>query len=173
MNNKIDNMHDFCSCGKIKYKYAKLCWDCYLNNCSGKDCFHYKDGRSLKTYYCKVCKIKIRYRSIYCQSCAAKVRFKESKNHPSWKGGKQKRYRPRNTDEYYNWRKTVFEKDSYTCQCCSILGGKLEAHHLKCWKLYPKERFKLSNGKTLCIKCHKRYHSKFGLNVNHNQLYNL
>ena len=61
----------------------------------------------------------------------------------------------RNSIEYKQWRKAVFERDSYTCVECHEVGGRLNAHHIKSWADYPKLRFELSNGATLCEECHK------------------
>jgi len=152
---KIDYSHNKCLCGEIKYKYAHQCWKCYIKNCKGKKCFHYIDGRAIKIYYCK-CGKEIRYRAKRCGACAAKYRLKNPKNHPMWKGGKQQKIRPRNTKKYYNWRKNVFKRDNYTCQVCGQYGGKLEAHHIKSWKNYPKFRYNINNGETRCIKCHPK-----------------
>ena len=66
--------------------------------------------------------------------------------------------RSRNTSEYIAWRTSVFERDNYTCQSCNESGGKLEAHHIRPWALYPEFRYEVSNGVTLCAKCHKRIH---------------
>lgn len=65
----------------------------------------------------------------------------------------------RNTIEYRNWRKAVFEKDNYTCQECKQKGGKLQAHHILSFKKHPKKRYKVNNGETLCVKCHRKKHS--------------
>lgn len=58
-------------------------------------------------------------------------------NHYRWKGG----ITPlgvmiRNSLNYKNWVKEVFQKDNYTCQKCAIRSGNgktvlLEAHHIK------------------------------------------
>lgn len=63
------------------------------------------------------------------------------------------------------WRKTIYEKDNYTCQQCFVKGGKLIAHHIHNWADYPDQRFDLDNGITLCYKCHRLFHHLYG---NHN-----
>ena len=64
----------------------------------------------------------------------------------------------RNTPEYKEWRKSVFKRDKYTCQDCGQKGGDLEAHHIHPFKKYPKKRYDINNGKTLCILCHRKIH---------------
>ena len=64
--------------------------------------------------------------------------------------------RLRNCLEYRNWRKAVFERDSYTCQECGQVGGKLNADHIKRFAHYPELRFEVSNGRTLCENCHRK-----------------
>jgi 5-methylcytosine-specific restriction endonuclease McrA len=62
------------------------------------------------------------------------------------------------TPKYNKWRKHVFKRDDYTCQKCGIRGGYLEAHHIHMWIKYPKERYWIKNGLTLCLKCHRKVH---------------
>ncbi|MGG1441375.1 phage replisome organizer N-terminal domain-containing protein [Brevibacillus laterosporus] len=64
----------------------------------------------------------------------------------------------RNSQEYREWRREVFERDNFTCQKCGQHGGKLEAHHIKGFAAYPALRFIVSNGVTLCKQCHKDLH---------------
>ena len=79
-----------------------------------------------------------------------------SKN-PFWRGGvSEQNHRLRNSVEYKLWRGKVFKRDNYTCQECGARGGRIEADHLKSWKHHPEFRFDVSNGKTLCKKCHEQ-----------------
>src|SRR3990167_2227052 len=45
-------------------------------------------------------------------------------------------------------------KITFTCQFCGVRGGRIEADHIKWWSEYPKLRYKVSNGRTLCRACH-------------------
>ena len=77
--------------------------------------------------------------------------------HHNWKGGITPEVRKiRNSRKYAVWRAAVFEKDDFTCQDCGERGGKLEAHHIKPFSKFPELRLVVSNGKTLCVKCHKK-----------------
>ena len=62
----------------------------------------------------------------------------------------------RMTLEYREWRRSVFDRDDYTCQQCGQRGGKLQADHIKPFSLFPHLRLVLSNGRTLCVGCHKK-----------------
>ena len=66
----------------------------------------------------------------------------------------------RNCQEYREWRTAVFERDGYTCQNCGQKGGKLNAHHMKPFALYPELRLDVDNGITLCKECHAMAHRK-------------
>jgi len=62
------------------------------------------------------------------------------------------------------WRKLVYNKDNYTCKICGDRGGcghrvKLNAHHILPYAKYPNVRYDISNGITLCEKCHRMLHS--------------
>jgi len=65
----------------------------------------------------------------------------------------------RGTVDYKFWRTSVFERDGYTCQDCGVLGTELNAHHIKKFKDYPKDRYDIKNGVTLCAGCHRKRHS--------------
>lgn len=79
------------------------------------------------------------------------------KNTPPWKRTEKQQ---RNTPKYIDWRKSVYERDNYTCQKCGQVGGNLNAHHIKFFSKYPKKRFDVNNGITLCVECHKEEHRK-------------
>jgi hypothetical protein len=65
--------------------------------------------------------------------------------------------------EYTEWRKAVYERDGYSCQICKDKsGGNLNAHHLDGYTDNPDKRILLSNGITLCDRCHKNFHHQFG-----------
>lgn len=81
-----------------------------------------------------------------------KIRFGE--NHPLWKKDRTSlSFRPHH--EGYSWKRKVFERDDYTCQMCGERGGKLQADHILPYSKFPKSRWLLANGRTLCIECHK------------------
>jgi len=82
--------------------------------------------------------------------------------HWSWKNGSSgENVLIRMSGKYKDWRTSVFERDDYTCQECgarSKVGERvvLNADHIKPFSLYPELRFDISNGKTLCVECHKK-----------------
>lgn len=83
-----------------------------------------------------------------------KSSVKRGKEHWHWRGGVS-----RNEHWGYKavqWREAVFKKDNYTCQACGKRGGDIEADHIKSWFIYPKLRYELENGRTLCKACHKK-----------------
>ena len=81
--------------------------------------------------------------------------------HWNWKGGKTpENQRDRSSKKYADWRKAVFLRDNFTCQMCGQVGGGLNAHHIKRWSTNVNERYQVSNGITLCEKCHKELHGK-------------
>lgn len=73
---------------------------------------------------------------------------------------RQQPKRIRNSGDYSEWRKAVFNRDNYTCQKCGKKGGKLNAHHIKPFARYPSLRLVIENGITLCTDCHKGEHKR-------------
>lgn len=93
----------------------------------------------------------------------------------NWKGDNVKHTRlDRGKPEYRQWRKLVFNRDLYTCQCCGDKNGNghevyLEAHHIYNYKDFPDKRFDVNNGTTLCRRCHTLFHSIYGKKNNTKQ----
>ena len=79
---------------------------------------------------------------------------------PHWDATKTKaeRERRRAYPEYVQWQADVLKRDDYTCQICDVRGGSLSTHHLDGYHWAKKKRTLLSNGVTMCTKCHKALH---------------
>jgi len=79
---------------------------------------------------------------------------------------KKKAIRPRKSSrnfddpQYKAWRKSVYQRDDYTCQMCHKAKKRLQAHHILMWSKYPQQRYNIANGITLCLKCHKLVRNK-------------
>ena len=96
--------------------------------------------------------------------------------HPNWRGGVTKLYHTiRNLPEYKKWRKAVFDRDGYACQFCGDKNSKgnkvyIQADHINPFSVILLENnistageaikcdelWNVSNGQTLCKKCHKQ-----------------
>ena len=161
-------------CGKefqAKKNATKFC----SNTCKGKN-----QVKSKKKYICDCCGKEFErlasqvngkhniYCSRDCQSKGYGLRHRGENHH---------RYNPNLTDEdrgkttttleYIEWRKQVFERDSYTCQHCGDnKGGNLNAHHKNSRDSFPEEKYNIDNGVTLCESCHKDFHHEYGYGHN-------
>lgn len=94
------------------------------------------------------------------------------KNNGNWKWGTAPlKKQIRDCKKYRNWRKAIFERDNWTCQKCDKRGGMLNVDHYP--KLFSdildkqnirnmkqayqcKDLWDMDNGRTLCIKCHRK-----------------
>lgn len=105
----------------------------------------------------------------YCKTCGINMKPR-GEDHPSYSHSLSREYRENNRKyiEYYEWRRAVYERDRYTCQCCGDnTGGNLVAHHILNYSEHEDLRTELSNGITLCdIDCHKRFHDTYGYREN-------
>jgi hypothetical protein len=97
-------------------------------------------------------------------------------NNPSWRGGiTPLNEAVRNCIHYKEWRTSIFQRDNFTCvHCNDSTGGNLIAHHIKFFSDIMKEHnittleeaiqcealWDVSNGITLCKKCHKKEHKR-------------
>lgn len=90
------------------------------------------------------------------------------KNHWHWKGGLTSEYkRIRDSIEYKDWRKAVYERDLYSCRKCGDnKGGNLHPHHILNFETYVDLRLNVDNGVTLCDKCHIKFHRTYGYSNN-------
>jgi 5-methylcytosine-specific restriction endonuclease McrA len=100
-----------------------------------------------------------------------KVRFWQGKKRPEmskeknwrWKGGiTPENHRIRTSLEFKEWRRKVFERDNYACQCCGTRKN-LHPHHLYSFAGYPEYRFETWNGQTLCENDHMHLHRELGM----------
>ena len=87
------------------------------------------------------------------------------KQNPNWNGG----HSPERQCEYAKtaWKelaKKILARDGYKCQVCNEGHNRktkgLVVHHIKAWSRYPELRFEPTNLQTLCVKCHKKKHSR-------------
>ncbi len=98
------------------------------------------------------------------KACWAKALSKRQRGaaNSQWKGGiASGERRPRACAEASAWRKAVFARDNWTCQACGARSRKgspvkLNADHIKPFATHPELRWDLSNGRTLCVECHKK-----------------
>lgn len=118
---------------------------------------------------CSDCGKKISYGNRKCHKCRGKE-FSGEKSW-AWKGGiTPLNIQIRGCETMKSWKKCVFERDNWTCVVCNERGGKLNADHIKSFALIMKENkissmqnaldckelWKLSNGRTLCVPCHRK-----------------
>ena len=96
-----------------------------------------------------------------CKYCGVESRSGE--NHYRRIGGKDAyddRYR--NSNEYKEWRMSVFKRDNFSCIKCHKTGIQLNAHHILNFYKFKDLRYEVSNGITFCEKCHKEFHKIYG-----------
>lgn len=137
-----------------------------------------------KKFYVFPAKKKIGAGKFCSKECHGAWKSKNNigENNPHWKNGiTPAQLRIRNSYQYAEWRLSIFKRDSYTCQDCGQVGGRIRAHHLKRFSVilndiqqkFPlflesdiaynyKDLWDTKNGVTLCEKCHKEIHKKEG-----------
>ena len=82
-------------------------------------------------------------------------------NNNFWKGGiASLQNKARQTLEYKDWRKAIYEYDNYRCVVCDT-NEDLHAHHVLSFADYPELRYDTDNGVTLCRSCHSDYHGRY------------
>jgi hypothetical protein len=105
-----------------------------------------------------------------CKDCIKNYLIGEKSG--GWRGGVcPEHIRLRGTKEYKLWRKAVFERDHYTCVWCHTKKSPFNADHIKSFSSYPKLRFDINNGRTLCKDCHEKtetYGGRSNIRINKN-----
>ena len=131
-------------CGKEFYRSKSRILKGQCKFCSRK-CFHNSDiNKAVPDSFREYCKTRT------------------GENSPTWKGGLTPlNLKIRNSEEYKQWRLSVFERDKYTCQECGLKSKKgkslfIEAHHIKSFSNHKNLRFDINNGLTLCKNCHRK-----------------
>ena len=110
--------------------------------------------------------------NIYCsQECKAnwQSKYLRGENNPNFDNSIsiEDRIIRRNFDGYAYWRREVYKRDNFTCQCCGDdKGGNIQAHHLNGYNWDIENRTNVDNGITLCEKCHKNFHNLYGCGDN-------
>lgn len=85
----------------------------------------------------------------------------------NWQGGiGSEKLKARLCIDFRLWREKVYTRDDYTCKKCGIRGGKLHPHHIENFAYHIDKRYEVSNGITLCEKCHREFHKLYGLATN-------
>lgn len=102
----------------------------------------------------------------YCtKSCADKFGFRyRGENHINYKGVLARKRSRNNQDS--RWSIKVIQRDGHKCQKCGVDGeiATLQAHHIHPYEIYPEKRNDISNGITLCSKCHWEVHDTLDKN---------
>ncbi len=110
------------------------------------------------------------------QSLETKIKMRASahrgESNNMWKGGiTPVNQAIRTSAAYKDWRVTVFQRDNYTCLECGSRGVTLHADHIKPFAYYPELRLVITNGRTLCVPCHKKTDTYSGRASNQHTLW--
>ena len=101
----------------------------------------------------------------YCRKCAQSSiecrrdgKYNPNYNHDITEEERMNR-KGRKYTGYTKWRKNVLERDDCVCLKCQKYGRI--AHHIESHSDNPHLRIVLSNGATLCGKCHEDFHRQY------------
>ena len=151
------------------FKRAQYCsYVCYGKARIGIENFHNINKGHIVIYNCEECIKKIEVKKAnydkakhhFCSVKCASIyqgRLKSKENHWNWKGGiTTENHLLRDSLRYKHWRIQIFQRDKFACVMCGYRSHKkrdIRADHIKPFSLYPKLRFDISNGRTLCLPC--------------------
>lgn len=130
---------------------------------------NYKDNKTKMKYKCSCNRISYTNYNRFVSS-GSRCKKCQAENNT---GDKHPRWNPNLTQEdriitrtsipmYRDWRRSVYQRDYYTCQKCGQKSGILNAHHIKNYNTHQELRYDINNGITFCKKCHINFHSKYG-----------
>jgi len=158
---------------KNKPYIKKICIICGKNFVQTGGC--QKRCKKCQILKCKNCgkdfiPKKKNYKQKFCsRQCGLDFNYKDRvKRINKYRGTKPRTYhlkkRPKHGGiKYQEWRMSVWKRDKFTCQKCGKTtnelkkeGIKICADHIKPYCNYPELRYELSNGRTLCVPCHKK-----------------
>lgn len=81
--------------------------------------------------------------------------------HPLYKADSRRKNR---RGKHGAWARTVISRDKAKCQRCGATNVELHAHHIVGFAERPELRFEISNGLTLCFRCHWAEHAASNAN---------
>lgn len=64
------------------------------------------------------------------------------------------------SNPYKEWKRKVHKRDKCKCKFPNCKNRGYEAHHIMPWSKFPSLRYVVSNGITLCHKCHQKIRKK-------------
>lgn len=132
----------------------------------GENNHRWKGGERTKT--CPHCKKEYQWdgepyanwekRKFCSKACADKggIRYTGADN-GNWNPDPNKKKHRGNL--HAKWQNAVISRDNGVCQDCGATNIELHAHHIKPYKSFPDLRYDVSNGITLCYKCHWSVHA--------------
>ncbi len=93
-----------------------------------------------------------------------KARNYFGKNSPNYNPSitDKEREQRRDMNAQAEWRDKIYELDGHRCVKCNR-NGKLNAHHIFSHSKYTEKRWDTDNGATLCVYCHREFHSLYGI----------
>lgn len=128
-------------------------------NCAGDNNPNYRGGH-FKECQCgeKFWVIPAKEHKKFCSKpCADKYGFRfTGEDHPNYSPTARRKNRG---GSHHKWVNAVISRDAATCQHCGAKEVELHAHHIKSYREFPELRFEVSNGITLCFKCHWAVHT--------------
>lgn len=138
---------------------------------ANRTCPNCKGKKSPYAELCRSCHVKNNDPWNKGKKCPDISKRQMGDKNPSWKGGttplRNKIYCSLQYDE---WRKEIFNRDRYVCQLCGAKNKKMHVDHIfPFFLILEKNKIKTfdealsceilwdtSNGRTLCIPCHKK-----------------